>query len=182
MSTKFFDKIDFFAMKNEFVGTLAIVYCAGWAWMNFTFKNCTILEVGATDFLVYSLFVWAGFTFSGGHYNPALTLWTMFLRRVEIPSGIMYIVSQCLASLVGASLIKLMSPDVKAGVIKSNKFIGFIDHYGDGGLTKWIVIIVYEAIGSLFIILVYYMMIFGKEKKRSRVQGIYIFFGIYLMI
>lgn len=158
-------------MKNEFIGTMAIIYCSGWAWMNFAFKNCTILEVGATDFLVYSLFIWAGFAFSGGHYNPAITLWVMFLRKIEIPTGIMYIISQLLASLVGASMIKMMSPDAKAGVIDSNKFIGFIDRFGQGGIGKWIVIIVYEAIGGVFIILVYYMMIFGKDKKRSGTQG-----------
>lgn len=171
MATKFFEKIDFFAMKNEFIGTLAIIYCSGWAWMNFAFKNCSILEVGATDFLVYSLFVWAGYSFSGGLYNPALTLWSMFLKKITIPTGIMFCISQILASMVGASLIKMMSPDVKNGVVKSNKFIGFIDMYGDGGIVKWIVIIAYEAIGSVFVILVYYMMIFGKEGIKSRVHG-----------
>lgn len=170
MILKFFEAIDFYAMKNEFLGTFAIVFCSGWAWMNFIFKNCTILEVGATDFLVYSLFVWTGCPFSGGIYNPALTLWMIFLKKVTFASGVMYCVSQVLASMVAASMIKMMSPDVKADVVKTNLFVGFVDVYRDGGFGRWISISVYEAIGSAFVVLVYYMMIIGK-RNRGNVEG-----------
>lgn len=170
MILKFFEAIDFYAMKNEFLGTFAIIFCSGWAWMNLIFKNCTILEVGATDFLVYSLFVWTGYPFSGGIYNPALTLWMMFLKKVTFISGLMFCISQILASMVAASMIKMMSPDIKADVEKTNLFVGFVDKYGKGGTGKWISIGIYEAIGSAFVVVVYYMMIIGK-RNQGNVEG-----------
>jgi glycerol uptake facilitator-like aquaporin len=108
---RFFENIDFYGMKVEFIGTFAVVYCGGWAWMNYTFKNCTIMEVAFTHFLVYTLFVWSGYLFSGALYNPALTALMMMFKKISMPKGTFYLTAQLLGCLLAASLLQLISPD-----------------------------------------------------------------------
>lgn len=168
---RFFENIDFYGMKVEFIGTFAVVYFGGWAWMNYTFKNCSIMEVAFTHFLVYALFVWSGYMFSGALYNPAITTLMMIFKKISLPKGVFYLISQLLGCLLAASLLKLIAPDSQATKLKDNKFIGFIDMFGTGGTSKWIVLIIYEAIGSAFITIVYYMTIVSKRGK-SNIQGL----------
>lgn len=168
---RFFENIDFYGMKVEFIGTFVIVYCGGWAWMNFMFGSTTIMEVAFTHFLVYALFVWSGYLFSGALYNPAITTLLMLFKKISFPKGVFYLIAQLMGCLLGASVLKLISPDSKAAVMKDNKFVGLIDRYGTGGFTKWLVIMIYEAIGCAFITIVYYMTIISKRGKIN-IQGL----------
>jgi len=164
---KFFENIDFEGIKAEFIGVFAIVYVGGWSWMNYTFKYCEIGEVGLTHLIVYTLFVWTGKGYSGALYNPFLTLVRFLFKKINLPTTVFYLIFQCLASILAASVLKLIAPDAKSDIIRNNKFIGFIDMFKDHGLGTWIVIIVYEAIGACIITIVYYLIIFDRRNKKG---------------
>ena len=162
--------IDYYGLKAELIGTAAITYVGGWSWINLQFGNCTIGEVGATHFLAYALFSWSAAFISGAHFNPALTTMLYVFNKIKLSQMVFYIISQVLASLLAASMLKLITPQSKANILRNEKFIGFSDAYGDGGLWRWITIIIYEALGVMFVTIVFYIVTL-RQKKQSAIQG-----------
>lgn len=47
---------------------------------------------------------------SGGHVNPALTVVSIFFKRLTIPMAVIYILGQCTGGILGFGLLKLITP------------------------------------------------------------------------
>lgn len=164
---KLFDSLDFDGMKMEFLGTFGVVYMGGWAYINYFLNKSDFLSVGMTHLFSYALFIWAGFSISGGHYNPGQTAVLMFFKRLHFFKGLFYIFAQLIGSLLAASLLKLLSPEVDLNLIRDKGFlIGFPQPQVP---ILWAA--VYEGIGAFFIVLVYYLVVISKETQSTKIYG-----------
>jgi MIP family channel proteins len=100
----------------EFVGTLVLVFAVG---MILALHQVTSLGLGYTDFAVVGLvhvFVLAmliqslGGT-SGAHFNPAVTVVMVVLRKIRGGQAAVYVVAQLAGAVAGALLVKLLLDD-----------------------------------------------------------------------
>ncbi|KAF2243337.1 hypothetical protein BU26DRAFT_523667 [Trematosphaeria pertusa] len=58
------------------------------------------------NFLLISLFIFAGGPVSGGHFNPLITLSTFTARLSAFPRTLLYIVFQCVGAVVAGFLLR----------------------------------------------------------------------------
>ena len=166
----FFKQIDFYGTKTELGGTLAVVYFSGWAWMNYIAQSGSIIEVAVTNFIAYSLFVWVASHSCGALLNPALTTLMLISKKIKLANAILYLTSQVVGSILAASILSLMVSNPFEKVISENGFVGAYNGFGKGGSQKWLVVTIYEALGSLFITTVYYLAVLSRRGKM-RFQG-----------
>lgn len=159
-----FDQIEFFGLKVEFTGTLAIVYLGGWAYMNHYFNplKSDILGVALVHTTVYALFTWVAFMVSGALFNPALTIINIVFRRIGLINGIFYVITQLAASIVGASLLRTIAPEVKIIDYANGGFIGF----PKSKVPFWHTMF-YEMIGMCLITCTYYLSVLSKRAPKG---------------
>ena len=164
---KYLNQIDFDGMKLELLGTFAVVYMGGWAYINYFLDVNDFVSVGMTHLFAYALFVWAGYSISGGLYNPGLTMILIFFKRLNFVRGLFYIASQLIGSLLAASLLKLLSPEVNMNKLRDGgNLLGF-----PKSKVNVVSLAIYEAVGGFFVVLVYYMVALAQDKKNAQVHG-----------
>jgi len=127
------------AVLAELLGTMFLVLVACGACAKFPVKAPVIPE-GATappptgvvlcdppgDIVQISLafgfsvgtIVWIICRVSGGHINPAVTFGFLVTRKITVIRALLYIVSQCIGALLGAYILKVVSP------VEANKGLG----------------------------------------------------------
>jgi MIP family channel proteins len=89
----------------EFVGTFALVFIGSGA----IIRGGTLLEVAVAHGLVLSVMVTALMRISG-HFNPAVTISFMAVRRIEPVMGVVYIIAQILGATAAAYALKAIMP------------------------------------------------------------------------
>jgi aquaporin-4 len=55
--------------------------------------------------------VWIICRVSGGHINPAVTFGFLVTRKITVVRAVLYIISQCVGALLGALILKVVSPE-----------------------------------------------------------------------
>ncbi|KAK3607006.1 hypothetical protein CHS0354_023405 [Potamilus streckersoni] len=125
------------AVAAEFVGTLILVFigCGSFVqcWPNgdhFTLRiNDTTVQLSsnysATDVVQISLafglsvttVIWIIGHISGGHINPVVTCAMLITRRVSLARALLFIVVQMLGSIVGAGILKGVTPKERQGTL-----------------------------------------------------------------
>jgi len=104
------------AYLAELIGTFALV-----------FFICTVLVVNSSDglgftvtdfvavalvhFFVLMMLIHALGAASGAHFNPAVTIALLVLRRIKPPDAVVYIVVQVVGAVLAALLVKLLLKD-----------------------------------------------------------------------
>ncbi|KAF2660890.1 MIP transporter [Lophiostoma macrostomum CBS 122681] len=58
------------------------------------------------NFLLITLFIYAGGPVSGGHFNPLITMSTFFARLSILPRTILYIAFQCAGAVIAGFLVR----------------------------------------------------------------------------
>lgn len=119
------------AFVAEFVGTFLLVLFIG-----FVVSLNSPAGLGVTDFAVIGLvhffllgtLVLALGGLSGAHFNPAVTVTMLALRKIKPPDAAVYIVLQFAAAIAAALVVKLIIKDEGAGasyggVAISEKFL-----------------------------------------------------------
>ena len=141
------------AYAAEFLGTLLLV-----------FSICTVVStnsaggLGYTDFTTIGLvhaFALAGLiaafgAISGGHFNPAVTIGLLAIKKIRPADAGIYIVIQFVAGILAALLVKAVLGDV-----------GHAAHYGAPAITKTMAAgkngvpgaFIAEGLGVLFLLL-----------------------------
>lgn len=89
----------------EFVGTFALVFIGSGA----IIRGGSLLEVAVAHGLVLSIMVTALMRISG-HFNPAVTISFMAVRRIEPIMGVVYIIAQILGAVAAAYALKALMP------------------------------------------------------------------------
>jgi len=109
----------------ELMGTALLVIFACGAVVATKHQHISVPNGTGTDVVQISLafgftvasVVWAIANVSGGHINPAVTGAFMVTRRITIARGVFYIIAQTVGAILGAAILKSISPDVtKSGL------------------------------------------------------------------
>ncbi|MGF1479651.1 MAG: MIP/aquaporin family protein [Cyanophyceae cyanobacterium] len=100
------------ALIAEFIGTFALVFIGiSTIAANEISDNATgLVGVALGHGLTIAVMVSATAAISGGHINPAVTFGAWLARQIDSKNAIGYLISQCLAALLAASLVKLTVP------------------------------------------------------------------------
>ncbi len=105
------------ALVAEFVGTFALIFIGvGAIATNYINKGeatgtlFDIVAVALAHGLTIAVMVSATATISGGHLNPAVTFGAWLTGKIGHKDALGYTISQCLAAIFAASLLKLAIP------------------------------------------------------------------------
>lgn len=101
------------AVLAEFLGTCFLVMVAVGA----TLQTSTldIVQISLSFGLCVASAVWIFGHISGGHVNPAVTIAMFVTRKISLIRAIFYIFAQCAGSLVGAGILKGLTPSARQG-------------------------------------------------------------------
>lgn len=96
------------ALAMEFIGTALIavaVVGSGWSAVSAGADQFTSLFVNATvTGLILAIVIRIGLKSSGSHFNPAVTVVMVGLRKMKAEKGFMYIAFQTLGAIAGVAL------------------------------------------------------------------------------
>src|SRR5262245_46472340 len=155
----------------EAVGTFALVFIGAGSIMSgfFPKSDFGVLGVALAHGLILGTMITATMRISGGHLNPAVTLGLLVARRTDARTAIAYIVTQVVAAILAAAILKELYPPA---VLRATS-LGTPHLAASVSLTQGIVI---EAIMAFFLV----SAVFGTcvHPEAPRVGG----FGIGLTL
>ena len=96
----------------EAVGTFALVFIGAGSIMSgfFPKSDFGVLGVALAHGLILGTMITATMRISGGHLNPAVTLGLLVARRTNARTAIAYIVTQVVAAILAALILKELYP------------------------------------------------------------------------
>jgi MIP family channel proteins len=110
-------------------------------------------------FLLFGLIVMFGVV-SGGHFNPAVTLAAIVIKRIKPLDGVIYMLAQFSGGVLGALLTKSLLLDE-----------GRATHYGtpavSGLLAGNVAGAVVEAVGTFCLVLVILAAVYSKKSSKD---------------
>ena len=92
------------ALAAEFIGTFALIFIGAGAGA----VSGNIVAVALAHGLVVLGFAFAFGDISGCHLNPAVTTAMLVGRKIDVPTGIAYIITQIVAAIVGALVLSFV--------------------------------------------------------------------------
>jgi aquaporin Z len=150
----------------EFVGTFALVFVGAGSLI---YGNVT--NVGLAYGLVVAVMVSAVGHVSGGHFNPAVTLGFVVTRRISLPLAALYWVTQLVAAIAGAALLKWILPAAATDAVK----LGAPALQGEVASGKGVVI---EAVLTFFLVWVVFATVVDPRGTFKQIAGLAIGFTI----
>ncbi len=110
-------------------------------------------------FLLFGLIVMFGVV-SGGHFNPAVTLAAMVIRRISALDGVIYMLAQLSGGVLGALLCKsLLEDEGRATNYGAATVSGILGGNLDG--------MIIEAIGTFCLVLVILAAVFSRKSFKE---------------
>ena len=106
--------------------------------------------------------VWALGRVSGGHVNPSVTIGFLVTRKISLVRGILYMVVQTVGGIIGAALLKVLTPASSTAVRQSLGAVGLAD-----GVT------VGQGFGiELIVVFLFVLVIFSAvDAQRQDIGG-----------
>jgi aquaporin Z len=95
---------------SEFLGPFALVFMGVGAIIQT--QGNGLVAIAFAHGLGLGLVILAAGHYSGGHYNPAVTIGFWAVRRIDTKLAIYYIIAQCLGGLAAAGALVLVYPDL----------------------------------------------------------------------
>lgn len=148
-------------LKMEFFGTFMLVLLQGMMIVQMKTEAVDLLALAIGSFAVYSLVLWAGKSLSGAQYNPVISLSLIMTRHVKLSKGLSYIAFQILGAIFAMSVLRISIPKDLGELIADNSMLGFPVTETPIGAK-----IAFEAIGTFFITLAYYMLLLEKNAPK----------------
>lgn len=108
----------------EFVGSFAIVYFGNWSQIFCDMGSSNLIAVALTVGLMMTVFTWIGSGVSGAHFNPVTTLSMVFLKRVGMSTGFIYLIFQLLGGILAGAIIYIQVPQTLFDQIKKMNGLG----------------------------------------------------------
>ena len=144
----------------EFVGTFAFSYIGIWATIGHDINILTVNALSLAHALALIVFTWFGFSTSGAHYNPAITMALVVVNRIDWTTALFYIIAQLLAGIVSAGFVFIQASDTLLSQIADKSVLGIptpgSSNYEINGIWG-------ESFGTFFIMYVY-MAVFMDSK------------------
>ncbi len=113
------------AYAAEFIGTFMLALSV-LAFINGPLSVATPLAAA----LVVGLFVYTVGTISGAHFNPAVTLAMLSVKKIKLADAVLYIIAQLLAALLAYALFALMLENPANVVPAVSKFSAVAEAVG----------------------------------------------------
>lgn len=93
----------------EFIGTFALVFIGSGAIIRAQMTGGSLAEVALAHGIILSVMVTALMRISG-HFNPAVTLGFLTVRRIEPVMAVVYIIAQIMGAILAAYALKGLLP------------------------------------------------------------------------
>ena len=162
----------------EFLGTFTLTYVGSWA---IIFKDLNTISnngVALAHALAVLVFMWFGIPISGGHFNPAITLGLIIVKKIDWTSAIFYIMAQFLGAIVGAGFIFIQLNTEITEKINGASVLGIpgpgTQEYEISGFWG-------EALGTFFIMYVYMALVVDSNRRKTEgVGAAALAFAIYI--
>ncbi|MDO8553224.1 MAG: MIP family channel protein [Candidatus Micrarchaeota archaeon] len=142
----------------EFLGTFALVFIgAGAVLVNaLTGGAVGLVGIALAHGLVLMAMIYALGHFSGGHYNPAVTISMLVSKSITVSKAVAYIISQLLGAAFAGFLLFIMFP-----VATSSQLYGFPTtlSFGFGVLV--------EAVLTFFLVLTIYGVAVDNKSPKG---------------
>jgi MIP family channel proteins len=108
-------------LTAEFLGTYALVFAGTAAAVsdNFPSAKFGILGIALAHGLILGAWITAVGSISGAHFNPAVTLGFLSIRKIELKTALAYIGAQLVGGLAGAYSSRFLIPN-NVGRVVSN--------------------------------------------------------------
>ncbi len=158
-------------LTAEFIGTFGLVFIGGGAVVVNEARSGALglTGIALAHAIVLAVMVTALMRISGAHFNPAVTLGLWLTNKIEAKDAGLYVVTQLIAAVVAALLIKALLPALA----------GEITGYGTpriAGDVEFMKAVVIEAILTFFLV----SAVFGTavSSQAPKVGG----FGIGLVL
>ena len=148
-------------IKMEFLGTFLLVYLTGMTLIQFMTQAVDKVSLAISNFVIYAILMWCGKAISGSQFNPVISLSLMVSKHIKIQNGIVFIVSQLIASIFAISLLKVTNPADVLTEIKETSIIGF--PIITLNPLKGILL---EAIGTFFFVIAYYSLLLERNAPK----------------
>lgn len=104
------------ALFAEFLGTFFLVLVAvGSTVQGWNKSPMDVVQVALTFGFCVATVVWIIGNISGGHINPAVTCAMLVTRRISLIRALLYIIVQCVGSVIAAAILKRLTPDNQQG-------------------------------------------------------------------
>ncbi|MEO1340123.1 MAG: MIP family channel protein, partial [Cyanobacteria bacterium J06635_13] len=105
-------RLDYKALIAEFIGTFALIFIgvSTIAASEIGGGSAGLVGIALGHGLTIAVMVSATAAISGGHLNPAVTFGAWLARKINSRNALGYILAQCLAALLAASLVSLTVP------------------------------------------------------------------------
>lgn len=104
----------FRSLLIETLGTALLVFVGCGSTLNFV-TTTDIVQISLSfGFITFASVQW-GFSISGAHMNPAITLGTFLTARIGLLKGLLYIGSQCFGAIGGSYLLQVLTPKYHHG-------------------------------------------------------------------
>lgn len=153
----------------EFIGTMMFVYVGvGSVISHNVSAGDGLINVSLGFGLGLAIVVSMVADISGGHINPAVTWALVISRNLDPLTGVGYVISQLLGSIVGAGLLKLSTGDYLTQGVGVNLLGGQIS-YGEG--------IMLEAILTFFLVFTVFSVAVQKT-SASHIAPLVIGFSV----
>ena len=106
------------AVLAECLGTAFLVFvgcgsCIGWE----EDYSPSVTQIALCFGLIVGTMVWSIAHVSGGHINPAVSLAMLVTRKISIARGLLFIVVQCVGAMLGAGILKGVTPKKFQGTL-----------------------------------------------------------------
>lgn len=155
------------AFVAEFVGTFALIFVgAGSIIADYVSGGKSGLTgIALAHGLTIAVMVSATAAISGGHLNPAVTLALLFIKKIDVPNAVGYVIAQCLGAIVAAYLLLICMPhDAVSAVSLGTPALGVNITSGMGLLM--------EVITTFFLMFVIYGT--AVDKRAPKLAGLFI--------
>lgn len=170
--------VDTKVLVIEFLGTFALTYVGSWAIIFKDLNKISNNGVALAHSLAVLVFMWFGIPISGGHFNPAITLGLIVVKRIDWTSAIFYIMAQFLGAIVGAGFIFIQLSTEISDSLKNASLLGIPTpgsaNYEISGFWG-------EAIGTFFIMYIYMALVVDSNRRKTEGVGAAAFaFAVYI--
>lgn len=161
------NEIDIKPLFAEIVGTFGLVYIAGLVALQADAGELGLLGVSIANMLVLTFMVYFAGPISGAHFNPAVTIGFIVTQRMEALQGLLYIVSQLIASIIAGILLLFTAGDLLLDAAADKSVLGFPQLDNNYSLIEGFAI---EIILTFFLVFVYWVVTVD-DRAPSSVYG-----------
>jgi len=156
----------------EFVGTFAYVFIGAGSIL----YAQSLTDIGLAEGLVIAVMFIAVAHISGGHFNPAITLAHLVTRRIGVAFAGVYVVTQLVAGIAAAALLKWVLPT--ADETQINLGAPKLQAGGTAPALTTGAAVVVEALLTFFLVWVFFAVTIDPRGTYKQVAGLAIGFVV----